>query len=249
MKRLRLAAVLVILTAALSLVPLSSVTAQEPAPPPTITLSPTEGFSAVTIVGSGFPAYMGYYGLYTAHVLWDGKEIPSYPGREFYSETGEAVDFVVIISVPEQAAPGPHEISAFVRCEEGDTDPAPPVIFTVLDMTGPQGVQGAPGPAGVGIAGPKGDKGDTGAQGEPGPASPQGPPGPQGPAGPVVTVTAEPEGTVAGAPVTGPQGPPGPRGPAGIPSSLTGISITALVLGIASILMVLFGLIKKFIFR
>jgi len=245
MKRLRLAAVLVVLTLALSLIPVSSIMAQEPVP--TITLSPEGGFSAVTIVGEHFP--YPFMSTYSVRTLWDGEEIPNYPGHEYFTDTQVDISFVVIISVPTQAAPGPHTVSAYLSSLEGDT-PAYSAEFTVLDMTGPQGIQGVAGPAGpagAGVAGAKGDKGDTGAQGAVGPAGLQGPAGPQGPPGPVVTVTVEPTGTVASASVTGPQGPPGPQGPAGEPGAITGISIAALGIALIAFILILIGFIKKIV--
>jgi hypothetical protein len=217
----------------------------------TITLSPTEGFSAVTVSGEHFPAYVGY-GPYEVHILWNGVEIPNYPGQEFYlSEVYgyEYVDFVCVISVPSQASPDTYTISAYVSSIEGDT-PSASASFTVIDMTGPQGVQGVAGPAGpagAGAQGAKGDKGDPGAQGVVGPAGPAGPAGSQGSPGPVVTVTVEPEGTVASAPVTGPQGPQGPQGSAGEPGAITGISIAALGVALVAFILILIGFLKKIV--
>jgi hypothetical protein len=84
-------------------------------------------------------------------------------------------------------------------------------VFHVVDMTGPQGPPGQPG---------TGDTGVTGAAGPQGPAGLTGPPGPQGP--------------------IGPEGPPGQQGPAGEAGIATGLSIAALVLAAAAVVIVLF---------
>jgi hypothetical protein len=251
MKKLRwFAAVLVVLMLTLSLVPWSMVSAQTTTPAPVISLSPVEGFSSITVSGSDFPN-LGDYGPYTVHVLWDGIEVPTYPVLDDLVSEGN-LDFVVIISVPTQASPGLHTVSAYLSCyvyNEGVVVNTATAIadFTVIDMTGPTGPAGPMGASGMGV---KGDKGDTGAQGVQGPAGSagaQGPAGPQGPPGPVVTVTVEPEGTVASAPVTGPQGPQGPQGPAGEPGAITGISIAALGVALVAFILILIGFLKKIV--
>lgn len=107
---------------------------------------------------------------------------------------------------------------------EGPVGPAGP--------QGPQGVAGAQGPPG-----PKGDKGDTGAQGLqgiPGPVGatgaqgPQGPQGLQGVAGPIGPQGPEgPLGPAGPQGLQGPEGPAGPQGPQGPPG--TGVDVVSRV--------------------
>jgi len=140
-----------------------------------ITLSPQEGFSAVTIVGMGF--WDGEILIY-----WDGVIIPTVPSPLYGGDTHDG-GFTAIISVPTQTKPGEHEITAQDR--HGTVASA---IFIVVDMTGPPGEIGPPGVRGP--IGPEGPAGEPGAAGELGPAGPRGLPGetgstgPQGPAGP-----------------------------------------------------------------
>lgn len=128
-----------------------------------ISLSPTSGFSTVTIAGSGF--YGGEISIY-----WDGEPIPTVPAPLYANQQG---NFTAIISVPTQTDPGEHTVTA--RDQGGTTASA---IFEVVDMTGPQGPRGEQGPAGE-----QGSAGEPGPQGEPGPPGEQGPLGPPGPAG------------------------------------------------------------------
>lgn len=164
MKRLSLFISLATLLILVVGVPSHEVYAQVP-PPPRIYLSPTSGFSTVTIAGSGF--YDGEISIY-----WDGEPIPTVPAP-LYATQG---NFTAIISVPTQTDPGEHTVTA--RDQQGTTASA---IFEVVDMTGPQGPRGEQSPAGE-----QGPTGEPGAQGEPGPPGPtgeQGPPGLPGPAG------------------------------------------------------------------
>jgi hypothetical protein len=120
---------------------------------PELSLVPDTGFASTTITGSYFDPNS------TVTITWDGTPIPTVPSPLITDEDG---NFAAIISVLTQTEPGPHTITA--TDEAGNTGTA---VFTVIDMTGPQG---PPGPAGP--QGPAGEKGDTGPQGEPGPAAP-----------------------------------------------------------------------------
>jgi hypothetical protein len=228
---------------------------------PAVTLNPTEGCSVVTISGEGF--FYIPQTLVSVNIYWDGELVPSCPPIEnlyfIGGDMGPTVSFYfdTMISVPTQNAPGIHTIlvETFIEGDGGsEVIQTATAKFTVTDMTGVQGAQGVPGPAGpvgFGAAGVKGDKGDPGDQGAQGPAGVAGPQGPTGYQGPASAITpTEPEGTVAAVKlITGPPGPAGPQGSSGIPGSITGIGIAALVLGIACVIMVLFGLVKKFVFK
>ena len=136
-----------------------------------ISLSPTSGFSTVTIAGSGFSG-SGFYGGEIS-IYWDGEPIPTVPAPLYANQQG---NFTAIISVPTQTDPGEHTVTA--RDQQGTTASA---IFEVVDMTGPQGPRGEQGPAGE--QGPTGEQGAQGEPGPPGPTGEQGPPGLPGPAG------------------------------------------------------------------
>lgn len=142
--------------------------------PASITLSPTSGFSAITVSGVGF------YGVVTIH--WDNNPTPLYTVPTIvyaYAETQEAW-FTAIISVPTQTEPGVHLVTVVDR-EGNDAD----AEFTVVDMTGPQGPPGEQGPTGsTGPAGATGPAGEQGPPGEPGPTGERGSQGIQGETGP-----------------------------------------------------------------
>jgi hypothetical protein len=162
-----------------------------------IKLSPTSGFSAITISGTGFNGQVTIY--------WDDVEIPTVPSTIYaYEQT----TFTVIISVPTQTEPGLHTITAESASAAGAAVVTASARFMVEDMTGPQGTPGPQGPAGTptegsvgpqgeqgiqGIQGIQGEKGDTGLQGpmgSPGPQGEKGDPGPVGTAGTVLSVVA-----------------------------------------------------------
>jgi hypothetical protein len=134
-----------------------------------ITLSPRAGFSAITVSGTGF--YGG-----EIYILWDGERIPTVPAPLYPLDTGEGL-FTAIISVPTQAEPGGHTVTA-----EDERGTIANATFTVIDMTGPEGPPGPEGPAGpAGSIGPQGPAGEPGPVGEPGPPGETGPPGEPGP--------------------------------------------------------------------
>jgi hypothetical protein len=130
-----------------------------------IVLSPESGFSAVTVSGTGF--YGG-----EVYIFWDDERIPTVPSPLYPQDTAQG-SFSAIISVPTQAEPGEYIVTA--RDQEGITARA---VFTVIDMTGPEGPPGPEGPTG-----PVGNPGPQGVAGEPGPTGEPGPPGETGPAG------------------------------------------------------------------
>jgi hypothetical protein len=134
-----------------------------------IVLSPTSGFSTVTISGTGF--YVG-----EIYIFWDDERIPTVPAPLHLQDTAQG-SFTAIISVPTQTEPGEYVVTA--RDQEGTTAHA---VFTVIDMTGPEGPPGPEGPAGpAGSPGPQGPAGEPGPTGEPGPPGETGPPGEPGP--------------------------------------------------------------------
>ena len=108
---------------------------QAGAPQPSITLSPTSGFSAITIAGVGF--FGGEITIY-----WEEEPIPTVPSPLYGSDTQDG-SFTAIISMPTQIEPGEYIITAQDQ-ERFIAD----ATFTVIDMTGPQGLPGEPGPAG-----------------------------------------------------------------------------------------------------
>ena len=99
-------------------------------------------------------------------IYWDGEPIPTIPSPLYLHDTQEG-GFTAIISIPTQTEPGEHTVMA--RDQKGATARA---IFTVIDMTGPQGPageQGAPGRQGpAGTQGAPGEQGPRGEQGAPG---------------------------------------------------------------------------------
>jgi hypothetical protein len=147
-----------------------------------ISLTPSTGFAATTVVGSGFSNNS------RITITWDGMPIPTVPTYVVTDATG---NFTAIISVLTQTTLGAHTVNA--TDESGNWATA---TFTVVDMTGPigpTGPTGSQGPKGdtgaQGLTGPQGPKGDTGAQGLtgsqglPGENGTRGATGPQGPAG------------------------------------------------------------------
>jgi hypothetical protein len=137
---------------------------------PSITLTPTSGFSVTTITGSGF-----YGGMIT--IYWDGDPIPTVPSP-LYPDDKQDGGFTAIISVPAQTEFGRHTVTA--ENEERGSASAP---FEVVDITGPQGPPGPPGERGA--PGSLGPSGAPGPPGEPGPQGPPAEPGPQGESAPV----------------------------------------------------------------
>ena len=133
---------------------------------PRITLSPTSGYSTVTILGEDF-------GGGDVTIYWDDEEIPA------LVSFGE-VDWIAFITVPTQTEPGSHT----VRAEDAE-DTSDSATFTVIDMTGPQGSRGPAGSTGTeGSPGPIGPQGPQGHQGSPGAPGSPGEPGPRGDSAP-----------------------------------------------------------------
>lgn len=207
-----------VLMASLMVIGVSSQVNSQVGAQPTITLTPDSGFAAVAVSGSGFP-------IGPLSILWDGTSVATTPASAFTSEVGT---FTAIISVPSDASPGTHTVTASVA-----TSVAAPVVvnapFMVLDMTGPQGAAGPAGPAGP--PGPQGPDGGTVV----GPAGEQGPIGTEGLRG-----------------VKGPQGDPGPSGELG-PAGEAGVAPTALgvlavILAITALVLGLVARARKWIF-
>ncbi len=168
MKRLSFFATLALL---LTLVLVGTTANEAYSQAPRITLSPTSGFSTVTVSGTGF--FGGQITIY-----WDGDPIPTVPSPLYGYDT-QAGGFTAIITVPAQTTPGEHDVGAI---DQERT--AASATFTVIDMTGPQGLPGERGPAGEpGSSGPPGKPGPTGELGPPGPPGETGSPGEAGPGG------------------------------------------------------------------
>ena len=171
-----------------------------------ITLSPTSGFSTVTVAGTGF-----YGGTIT--IYWDGKPVPTVPSPLDGSGT-QFGEFTAIISVPTQTEPGEHTVTAV---DQENT--VAHATFIVVDLTGQDGPAGEQGPPGE-----SGSAGEQGPPGEPGPAGEGGLPGEPGPAG---------EGGLPGeSGPAGEQGPPGESGACGA-ISIAAIVLAAIALGLA----------------
>jgi hypothetical protein len=245
MTRVKLTGISIVLAILAMLVLGAPVLAQTPTPPaPTmnITLSPTSGFSVVTIeinmVNSG-----SYYLNSPFTVYWDGQQIPTVPAEVFPSGEGSYYA-TAIISVPTQTTPGNHTVrvqAIALLYNESPVTISGSATFNVIDMKGPQGLPG--------VQGPQGDRGPAGAPGSIGPSGPTGPSGGQGG-----------EGARGAAGATGPMGPMGPAGPAGpsglagaigpagAPGVVTGLSILAFIMALACIVLFVLAKLKKWIF-
>jgi len=125
-----------------------------------ITLTPSSGFSALTVAGQGAVGPVSIY--------WGEQQIPTVPST--VSAVDNAGTFTAIITVPTQTKPGEYIVRAQWR---GGSATA---RFTVVDMVGPAGPAGPEGPEGP--AGPAGAKGEPGEQGPAGEKGPAGDPGP-----------------------------------------------------------------------
>jgi hypothetical protein len=140
-----------------------------------LSLVPQSGFASTTIVGSGFSNDSA------VSITWDGMAIPTVPDVLMTDGTG---DFNALISVPTQTATGAH----IVRAMDGSGNIGT-AMFTVVNMTGPQGPKGDTGSQGAtGLQGPQGLKGDTGAQGSTGSQGLKGDKGDTGPQGPAASL-------------------------------------------------------------
>ena len=131
----------------------------------TITLSPSSGFAATTISGTGFAGQVTIY--------WTDQTIPTVPATIYADQNGT---FTAIVAVPVHSTPGTYTVRA--QSTGGQTATA---TFRVLDMAGDMGLQGTTGPKGdPGTSGPEGQQGPPGATGPTGPPGEMGSPGPQG---------------------------------------------------------------------
>ncbi len=134
---------------------------------PTISLSPSSGFSSIMVVGSGFSP------VSNITIYWDGNSISNIPSPLFTNFLGE---FTAIINVQNQTEPGFYNVTA-IDLLGGQAS----AFFTVVNMTGPEGPKGDTGPQGPeGTSGIKGDTGEQGIPGEKGEEGDQGPPGQMG---------------------------------------------------------------------
>ena len=104
---------------------------------PVITLSPDQGYSTIMISGSSFKANDQII------ILYDGIKQPTIPTTVKVIDNDYHPDdqtFTALINVPNQLAVGAHNVTAVDTF--GNKASA---IFTVLNMTGPQGLQGETG--------------------------------------------------------------------------------------------------------
>jgi len=134
---------------------------------PVISLYPSSGFSTIMVSGTGFSPSS------TITIYWDGNSTPNIPTPLITNFLG---DFTAIINVPNQTKPGFYNITA-IDSLGGQAS----FLFTVVNMTGPEGPKGDTGPQGP--EGTSGEKGDTGEQGIAGEKGEKGDQGEQGPAG------------------------------------------------------------------
>jgi hypothetical protein len=221
--------------------------------PPSLELSPTSGFSTVTITGRGFLAQNE--SLPPIIISWDNQVIPTVPSPIIDYWTGE---FTAIISVPTQTVTGNHSVKALQQISTGNITGE--ASFTVIDMRGAQGFSGGGG-GGIGPPGPAGPQGLPGAQGPSGAQGPAGPAGasgggggigPEGPRGLQGMVglpgPAGAQGPAGPAGAIGPAGAAGPEGPSGASGTITSISIIALVVSLGTLALLILGKMKKWIF-
>ncbi|GEM_PF-1923064 len=130
-----------------------------------LTLSPNSGFSSIMVVGAGFSPGDNIT------IFWDGSAIPTILSPLYVGLGG---GFTALINVPSQTKPGSHNVTA--KGLVGGTNAS--ALFTVVNMTGPNGPKGDAGSQGAqGSTGQKGDTGEKGPAGEPGSKGDQGPPG------------------------------------------------------------------------
>ena len=166
MKRVSL---LVVMTLLLVLTVAGAMPGEVCAQEASITLTPNEGFSVITVSGQGLEGPVS--------ISWEGKLIPTVPAPLWGDNEGT---FTAIITVPTQTKPGRYTVTA-ARIRGADAATA---VFTVVDMTGAAGPAGPAGQAGqAGQAGPAGPEGPRGPAGETGPAGPPGEMGEPGVAG------------------------------------------------------------------
>ena len=133
MKNLAMIILVLLIIASFTVVMTNGALAQQG---PNITLSPTAGFSSITISGTGFSAWSGIT------IYWDGAVIPA------IVSSNQEVGFTAIISVPTQTSPGLHTVAAVDGYEAQAS-----AQFRVVDMVGP------PGPAGISVTGLPGEDG------------------------------------------------------------------------------------------
>lgn len=134
---------------------------------PSISLSPSSGFSSIMVYGTGFSPSS------SITIYWDGNSIPNIPSPLITNFLGE---FTAIINVQNQTDPGFYNVTA-IDSLGGQAS----AFFTVVNMTGPEGPKGDTGPQGPeGTSGEKGDTGEQGISGEKGEKGDQGPSGQMG---------------------------------------------------------------------
>jgi hypothetical protein len=228
--------------------------------PPELKLSPTSGFSTVTLAGKGFRSQgEGYDPLLSIKIYWDNKTDPelTVPSPVDVSWNGE---FTAIISVPTQTVTGNHTVKAVQIVSLGDAtgNLTAEASFIVIDMRGPQGFSGG---GGIGPPGPAGPQGPAGAQGPSGPVGPTGPAGASGGGGGIglegprglqgmvgLPGPAGAQGASGPAGAIGPAGAAGPEGPSGAGGAVTSISIIALVVATGTLALFILSKLKKWIF-
>jgi hypothetical protein len=214
-----------------------------------ITLTPSSGFAATMISGSGFTTF-GQVQIY-----WDGvaTPLPTIPQQIFISANSPT--FTALIAIPTPLTVGAHSVMTRVVAATGGPAETAVATFTVVDMKGdmgPAGPAGAIGPAGP--AGATGPIGTAGATGPPGPAGATGPAGPAGTSAASVRsidrAVNNGDGTFTlfftdGSSFTTEN----LRGPSGAAGATGGLSITAIILALIALGWMLFGFLKKLLLK
>lgn len=232
-----------------SLVLILGITANPVGAAGVITLTPSSGFAATTISGSGFTTF-GQVQIY-----WDGgaTPIPTIPQQIFISANSPT--FTALIAIPTPLAVGAHSLAARVVSATGGPAETALAVFTVVDM---KGATGPAGPAGeTGPAGPAGATGPAGPTGATGPAGPAGATGPAGLAGTSAASVRSIDRAVNNGNgtftlfftdgssfttdnLTGPSGATGATG---------GLSITAIILAVIALGLWLLGFLKRLLLK
>ena len=179
---------------------------------PEIVLSPNEGCSVFAVNGQYFTlcSDLSFY--------WDGEPIDV-----IWLDKSTDGSFYALVTVQTQDVSGEHNVTVTDDCGLSAW-----ALFTVIDMTGPQGEQGLPGE--------QGETGEQGLTGETGPAGETGETGLTGPAG--VNGTAGATGETG---ATGEQGVKGDKGDSAPMEQLW----VALIISIIAIIIAVAALAKK----
>jgi hypothetical protein len=204
-------------------------------------LTPDTGNSTIIVIGTGFTSFITEE---RGAIYWDSDlQLVTFPSRIYGRSGGEgqySYYFEAMITVPADAEPGVHTITAEFDNHDGTGESAS-AQFTVIEASGPQGLKGDKGDKGdTGSVGPQGSRGATGPSGSRGAAGDQGAPGIQGAQG-----APGPKGDIGS---QGPMGIQGEQGPAG-PVNNTGLvlGVVAVVISLSTLVIIFLGKTKKWI--